>query len=466
MDIAQANKDDVGVYFANAFFSEKDSFANKNKLDIADHYKYYETTKNDDPHFHEEIVHDLINILLTAHNNTEVKKYIAEHHKLAKQLNDSIVWYGYYSNKATELFEEYGTDSLATADFYMDKAIQFCPKWKHLDYHIALSNKDWLHGHTDLAGIERNIAASIRYNYFDVADYTNIIGYYYNIGDVEKCLYYFNLIEQKCIDNQNYDDLIYIYNHLSNLHIKIGDYKKALSYYKKKQSYAEKSGQQQLRQRIKELETVYKTKETNASLIKQKQLNTILIILALALLCTLLLFWIVNARRKKSAHKRYIEIAEQLKARQEKDAKLQAETAIAESEQTVSSEKPTLKGVEEELAEKITLGLKKLEQEEMFLKSDFKATVVAQRLGTNTNYLSQYFAGQIKKTFPEYTQELRINYVLNRLKSDKTFRKFTLQAIAEEIGYKNATTFVRIFKSQTGISPTFYIDEINKEENL
>lgn len=450
MDVARKNNDEVGVYLANSFFSEKDLFVNKNKLDIADYYKYYEATKKDDPYFHEEVVHDLINILLEAQRYDEAKKYMTEHHQLARQLNDSIIWYGYFSNKAIALFEQHGTDSLALADANIDKAIKLCPKWKHLDYYIALSNKDWLRGHTDVAGIERNIAASIRYNYFDVADYTNIIGYYYNVGDVQKCLYYFNLIEQKCIDNHDYDDLIYIYNHLSNLYIKVGDYKKALAYYKKKESYIEKSGERQLRQRIEELETLYRSKEINASLVKQKRLTTMFEVLAIVLLVTLLLFWIVNIRRKKAANKRYTEISELLKAKQ-------AINHTPEGEEGKSAQK----AVEEELAEKIRIGLEKLEQEQMFLKPDFKATVVAQRLETNTNYLSQYFAQEKKKTFPEYTQELRINYVLNRLKDDPIFRKFTLQAIAEEIGYKNATTFVRIFKAQTGISPTFYIDKIN-----
>lgn len=461
MDIAYSNKDYVGVYFANSFFSEKDSFANKNKLDIAEYYKYYESTKNDDPYFHEEVVHDLINILFTAQNYSEAKKYIREQHKLAAQLNDLIIWYGYYSNKVTELFEQYGADSLSAAEFNIDKAIKVCPKWKHLDYHIALSNKDWLRGHTEITGIERNIAASIRYNYFDVADYTNIIGYYYNIGDVEKCLHYFNLIENKCIQNRDYENLICMYNHLSNLYMKIEDYKKSLFYYKQKQLYAEKLGEHQLSQRIEELEIIYKSKETNALLVKQKQFSNLLIVLALVLALMLLLFRIINQRRKKAANKRYIEITELLKVSQENDA-LQARNKIQSAEPT-ESEKPALKGIEEELAQKIAIGLKKLEDEEMYLKSDFKATVLAQLLGTNTNYLSQYFAGEKKKTFPEYTQELRINYVLKRLKDDKIFRKFTLQAIAEEIGYKNATTFVRIFKAHTGISPTFYIEELNKE---
>lgn len=471
MDIAKANNDQVGLYFANSFFSDKDTFHNKNKLGIGAYYRFYETTKTGDPQFHEEVVHDLINILLAAENYKEVKKYIVEQHKLAEQLNDSIVWYGYYSNKSIELFEHYGQDSVAVADAYIDKAIQICPKWKYSDYYIALSNKDWLKGHDDVSGIERNIAASVKYNYFDIADYTNIIGYYYTVGDESKCLYYFNLVEQKCIYNQDYDDLTNIYNHLSNLYMMLKKFDKALFYYKKKQLYAEKLGEQQTRSRIEELESVYQLKETNQLLTKQQQINTALVALAGVLLVALLLFWMLNLRRKSAAHQRYLEIIKKLETQE--TSKLVSVSLSNENDpssnniaQAIIVTQKTMPKVEEELIDKITRGLAIMEREEMFLKSDFKASVVAQKLGTNTNYLSQYFTQEKKKTFPEYTQELRINYVLNRLKNDNIFRKFTLQAIAEEIGYKNAATFVRIFKAQTDISPSFYIEEINNDKKM
>lgn len=104
--------------------------------------------------------------------------------------------------------------------------------------------------------------------------------------------------------------------------------------------------------------------------------------------------------------------------------------------------------------------MKKLEQKELFLDPNFKLAFVAKKLNTNTAYLSQFFNQVMEKSFSEYTQELRIQYVLQKLINAPYFRKYTLQAIAEEVGYKDANTFVRVFKKQTGLTPNYYIEKL------
>lgn len=116
--------------------------------------------------------------------------------------------------------------------------------------------------------------------------------------------------------------------------------------------------------------------------------------------------------------------------------------------------------IDDELIEKLTLGLKKLEQKDIFLDPNFKLAFVAKKLNTNTAYLSQYFNQVMQKTFSEYMQELRIQYILQKLIDTPHYRKYTLQAIAEEVGYKDANTFVRVFKKQTGLSPNYYIEKL------
>ena len=123
---------------------------------------------------------------------------------------------------------------------------------------------------------------------------------------------------------------------------------------------------------------------------------------------------------------------------------------------------PSKQSIDEELVEKLTAGLKKLEDKESFLDPNFKLAFVAKKLNTNTAYLSHYFNQVLQKTFSEYTQELRIQYVLQKLNDVPYFRKYTLQAIAEEVGYKDANTFVRVFKKQTGLSPNYYIEKLEE----
>lgn len=66
-------------------------------------------------------------------------------------------------------------------------------------------------------------------------------------------------------------------------------------------------------------------------------------------------------------------------------------------------------------------------------------------------------------TFSEYTNELRIKYIVEKLNTDKTIRAYTTQAIGEIGGYKNAKSFTRIFKKYTGITPYQFIEKIETE---
>lgn len=154
---------------------------------------------------------------------------------------------------------------------------------------------------------------------------------------------------------------------------------------------------------------------------------------------------------QKEKYNRFLKIIQNLReSKTSANKHLQIEKTEAQPKQTI----------DDELIEKLTLGLKKLEQKDVFLDPNFKLAFVAKKLNTNTAYLSQYFNQVMQKTFSEYMQELRIQYILQKLIDTPHYRKYTMQAIAEEVGYKDANTFVRVFKKQTGLSPNYYIEKL------
>ncbi|MFP3681350.1 helix-turn-helix domain-containing protein, partial [Pseudomonas sp. SIMBA_041] len=63
--------------------------------------------------------------------------------------------------------------------------------------------------------------------------------------------------------------------------------------------------------------------------------------------------------------------------------------------------------------------------------------------------------------FSEYVNDLRINYLLKELQENQTLRKYTIQTISEEFGYKSPTTFIKAFKDRTQMTPSDYIKELN-----
>ncbi|MBB6371137.1 helix-turn-helix domain-containing protein [Chryseobacterium shigense] len=118
--------------------------------------------------------------------------------------------------------------------------------------------------------------------------------------------------------------------------------------------------------------------------------------------------------------------------------------------------------IEDELISNILVKLESLESKKRFLSNNFKLVNIAKQLNTNTAYLSQIINQHKEVSFSEYVNNLRINYILNELEMNPQLRKYTIQTISEEIGYKSSTTFTKAFKERTGMTPSDYIRQLEK----
>jgi AraC-like DNA-binding protein len=68
------------------------------------------------------------------------------------------------------------------------------------------------------------------------------------------------------------------------------------------------------------------------------------------------------------------------------------------------------------------------------------------------------------KSFKQYITELKIEYLIKKLKLDKNYRKYTIKYLAEEIGYTSASAFTRAFKKHKGIIPSEFIKSLSEED--
>ena len=86
----------------------------------------------------------------------------------------------------------------------------------------------------------------------------------------------------------------------------------------------------------------------------------------------------------------------------------------------------------------------------LYLQHDLTLQQLAQTIGVNRFYLSQYFSRQ-SITYNTYINNLRINYFISRyLEVVKTQRAFTVQQLASESGYRSYSTFSLAFKQRMG----------------
>lgn len=203
--------------------------------------------------------------------------------------------------------------------------------------------------------------------------------------------------------------------------------------------------------------------------IQEKYQYDVLINKALKVFYVLLVVGIVfllikNIRDKNKAHKKMNALIEEFKANIEKKNNAEIEPEV--KEEILETEEIHLKrenitlSIDEAKENKIVEKLLALENKLEYLNADFTLPYVAKKIKTNTTYLSYVVNKRFGKSFGEYSNELKINYVINEMITNHMYRKYSTQAIAESVGFKNAVSFAKSFRKRTGVSPAQFANNI------
>jgi len=99
-----------------------------------------------------------------------------------------------------------------------------------------------------------------------------------------------------------------------------------------------------------------------------------------------------------------------------------------------------------------------MRQEKLFKDPELGLTELAERLKIHPNALSQVINTLENKNFYDYINELRIEEFKHMLTRPEN-QKFTLLALAYEVGFNSKTSFNRNFKKKIGMSPTAYLKQ-------
>ncbi|MDY8135148.1 AraC family transcriptional regulator [Aquimarina sp. 2201CG5-10] len=131
---------------------------------------------------------------------------------------------------------------------------------------------------------------------------------------------------------------------------------------------------------------------------------------------------------------------------------------------TIGVDKTITIGISEEIVKDILDKLIKFEQNFDFLKRNITINSLAKNFDTNSKYLSKIVNTYKKKSFSLYVNELRVDYAIEKLKTDKKFKNYTIRAIAQEIGFNTAEAFSKAFYKKHGIHPSYFIKQLEKEQ--
>lgn len=183
-------------------------------------------------------------------------------------------------------------------------------------------------------------------------------------------------------------------------------------------------------------------------------LNIIYIVSALFLIIILVcaFFWQKTVQRKKGLDViiNYIEITR---------SNLLGSFSI-----TDKKSEPRKNVILKETEEQILNKLKRFESSKRFINKDISLAVLAGQLDSNTKYLSEIINTHYNVNFNTYINKLRINYIIEKLKTDPNFINYKISYLAENCGFSSHSSFATVFKSITGISPVRFIELLNQEK--
>ena len=183
-----------------------------------------------------------------------------------------------------------------------------------------------------------------------------------------------------------------------------------------------------------------------------------------AMLLAVIGFLVIVFRRQRYYKKRFeslMNISTPLNVQKTNPEVTETSISMVSAEALEAREGKKDLGVPQEIIDTILNQLQKFEASQKFTKQ-VSITSLAKNLKTNPKYLSKVINWHYKKNFSHYISELRIEYVISKLKEDSKFRNYTIKAIAEEAGFGNTESFSKAFHKSTGIKPSYFIKELHK----
>ncbi|WP_161635230.1 helix-turn-helix domain-containing protein [Aquimarina macrocephali] len=121
-------------------------------------------------------------------------------------------------------------------------------------------------------------------------------------------------------------------------------------------------------------------------------------------------------------------------------------------------------GISKSVVENVISKLELFEKHHSYLSNDITLISTAKKFKTNSSYLSKIVNSSKNKSFSNYINDLRIDYIIEKLKKDKKIRSYSIKAIGNEIGFNNAESFSKAFYKNTGVYPSFFIKELKKNK--
>jgi YesN/AraC family two-component response regulator len=361
-----------------------------------------------------------------------------------------------------------------SAFYFLNKSLQICTKYQRRNLSIALDSKGSLYQKSkqyDSAfyyyrlSLEEVKKSSIIDNRLTEAQtLSNIGNLFFEVDKTDSALCYLALSNSIAKDNKYLQILADNYLILSKIEELKGNIKSAFKHFKKHANLKDSVFNANIYGDINQLQRLYEVSKTNQQIeqliveqkIKEKTIHYQKMIWWVTLSILLLvsagsIMFYIQKRNLRKAYKilfdKNIEIIELLESYPEKRNEKHRQVVLNDEKQN-------------ELVERILLIM---EDPSIICDTDFTLAKLAVLLQSNHVYVSQVINSAFKKNFRLLLNGYRIKEA-QKLFSGPDIAKYTIEYIANRVGFKSSNAFRHAFKDITGVTPGYYLSSMMKKQ--
>ncbi|MCL2247502.1 MAG: tetratricopeptide repeat protein [Lentimicrobiaceae bacterium] len=318
---------------------------------------------------------------------------------------------------------------------------------------------------------------------------------FFEVKKIDSALHYINLSNKLASKNNFLNILADNYRTLSKIEKSKGNYRSALDFHENYMALKDSINNAEVYESVNHLQRQYEVSKTNQQIeelvldaqIKENKLYYTRIIMGIifAALLTLggvlYLVLVQNKRLKKSYQvlvSKNIEIMaldEELhQIKKPEDHILETpklKTLKSKTQYFISATEMNVEEVEkdascslsdEEQNELLKRILDEMDNTSIICNPDFSINKLADNLNSNQKYISFVINRALNKNFRSFLNTYRIKEA-QRLFMELDFEKFTVNSVAQNVGFKSYSGFYYAFKEITGVSPNFYFNSVQEK---
>ena len=280
--------------------------------------------------------------------------------------------------------------------------------------------------------------------------------YYANLGEIQLAHSFWNeaIVSLKKAEailvKVNSVGLFNVYSNLAVCYSKVRDFENSYKYELLKNEIIKKEQKQEALlsiekrkqidlKRIQSIEKCKSLEKEKANQSKANVLSGVLSVVFLSLLASIVVLLRVNKKNRELVR----ESLQKMNIAKESKAAFTAD--YSESELIEKKISPLL-------VEKFE---KAFYDKELFKDPDLTIQKLAKKIGTNVKDLSQTINGHYNVPFRNLVNEKRVE-LAKELLIDKRYENYSMEGIAETVGYKNKSMFYLHFKNLTGVTPASF----------